>query len=264
MELKDLITAANSFFEESPLNRVEEVGIENIYERPLLGVAAADDPLFEQFKSPSIAGDNHLLPRDWLPGAKTVLSYFLPFSEKIRRANRKPGFPAEEWLYGRIEGQKFSDALSRHLAAVIDEKAGEKAVIPAQDPRFEISENMVASWSERHAAYAAGLGTFSLSRSMITARGCAGRFGSVVTSLDLVPSERPYSDPFAYCTFCGECLKRCPPKAIEPVGNDKKAGMDQATCKKYLDTKVRPRFKPRYGCGKCQTAVQCEHEIPTG
>jgi hypothetical protein len=22
------------------------------------------------------------------------------------------------------------------------------------------------------------------------------------------------------------------------------------------------RFRPRYGCGKCQTGVPCEHQIP--
>lgn len=262
LEYQDLVVEINGFFNDSPLNRVEKLGLERIYDQPLIGVAPADDPLFKEFKDPSIAGENHLTPLEWLPGAKTVLAYFLPFSEKVRQANRKPGFPAEEWLYGRIEGQQFNEALLRHIASVIGEKGGEKAVIPALDPRFAVSSNLVSSWSERHAAYAAGLGTFSLSRSLITGQGCAGRYGSVITTLELPATKRAYSHPFEYCNFCGECLQRCPAGAIKPVGNEQKAGMERTVCQDYLNTKIKPRFKPRYGCGKCQTAVQCEQGIP--
>ena len=44
-----------------------------------------------------------------------------------------------------------------------------------------------STWSERHVAYAAGLGTFGLSRGLITARGIAMRCGSVVTDLPATP-----------------------------------------------------------------------------
>jgi len=262
MEYAALINAINDFVSKSPLNGVEKLSLENIFDQPLIGVAAADDPLFEKLKDPAVAGENHLLPGEWLPSAKAVLSYFLPFSEKVRRANRKPGLPAEEWLYGRIEGQQFNEALSKQIAALIREKGAAEALIPALDPRLAVSDQLVSSWSERHVAYIAGLGTFSLSRSLITAKGCAGRYGSVITSLELPPTRRDYTEPFQYCSFCGECLERCPSRAIEPVGEERKAGMDRSTCKDYLDTKIRSRFKPRYGCGKCQTAVQCEHQIP--
>jgi epoxyqueuosine reductase len=40
-----------------------------------------------------------------------------------------------------------------------------------------------SSWSERHAAYAAGLGTFGLCDGLITARGKAVRFGSIISKL---------------------------------------------------------------------------------
>ena len=262
MEYAALINVINCFVSKSPLNRVEKLGLENIFEQPLVGVAAAGDPLFEKLKDPAVAGENHLLPGEWLPGAKAVLSYFLPFSEKVRRANRKPGFPAQEWLYGRIEGQQFNEALSKQIAALIRERGTAEALIPALDARFAISDHLVSSWSERHAAYIAGLGTFSLSRSLITAKGCAGRYGSIITSLELPTTKRDYTEPFQNCSFCGECLERCPSGAIEPVGEERKAGMNRSTCKEYLDTKISPRFKPRYGCGKCQTAVQCEHQIP--
>ncbi len=256
--------AINRFIDKSPLNRAEEAGIERIFDHALVGVADAHDPLFHKLKEPSVAGANHLLPEEWLPGARAVLSYFLPFSERIRRANRKRGFPAEEWLYGRIEGQQFNEALSRHIAGFIADKSGEKAVVPAIESGFAVADDLVSNWSERHAAYVSGLGTFSLSRSLITAKGCAGRYGSIITTLHLPPTKRGYSDPYENCNFCGECLERCPAGAIKPVGDQLKAGMDKPTCQAYLNKKIRPRFKPRYGCGKCQAGVQCEERIPAG
>jgi hypothetical protein len=49
-------------------------------------------------------------------------------------------------------------------------------------------QNVTSNWSERHSAYIAGLGTFCLSYSLISEKGCAGRYGTVVTDLDLEPS----------------------------------------------------------------------------
>jgi len=45
-----------------------------------------------------------------------------------------------------------------------------------------------SSWSERHAAYAAGLGTFSLNDALITPKGIAHRLGSA--------DYRSYPAPF--------------------------------------------------------------------
>ena len=44
-----------------------------------------------------------------------------------------------------------------------------------------------STWSERHAAYASGLGTFGLSDGLITPRGQAMRCGSVVARIAVPP-----------------------------------------------------------------------------
>ena len=102
-----------------------------------------------------------------------------------------------------------------------------------------------------------GLGTFGLSTHLITRVGKAGRFGSIITTAEFEPTPRPYGeDPFAYCTRCGACTKRCPVDALTLEG-----GKDYQTCWVYMEeTKIR--FKPRYGCGKCQLLVPCETGIP--
>jgi epoxyqueuosine reductase QueG len=96
----------------------------------------------------------------------------------------------------------------------------------------------VSTWSERHALYAAGLGTFSLNDGFITPRGIAMRCGSVVTDLPLLPTPRPYASHTANCLFlsqgtCSACISRCPVGAISPQGHDK------ALCAAYLDTVSR-------------------------
>lgn len=253
MRLDDLAAAAARFVGESPLNRVPELDGLQIFDPPLVGAAAADDPLFATLKTPEAIGPHHLSPAEWLPGARTVVSYFLPFTAAVRQANRRPGLPATEWLYGRIEGEIVNDALRRFLVELLT-KEGHTALAPVLDPRFAVRERR-SNWSERHIAYIAGLGTLSLNCSIITARGAAGRVGSVVTGLALAATPRPYTGTHEYCTRCGACIHRCPPKAIG------ESGKSHPPCSDYLDA-MKARFAPRYGCGKCQTAVPCEDCIP--
>jgi epoxyqueuosine reductase QueG len=252
--IKEISQFAANFVAESSLNKVDDLGNISIYSEPLFGFAQAGDPLFTKLKEPEVIGPHHLLPTEWLPGAKTVLTYFLPFSSQVREANRIAGLPAKEWLYARIEGEVFNGIIKQALVEQII-KAGGKSIIPMFDPRFAII-NRRSNWSERHAAFIAGLGTFGLSKSLLTAKGCAGRFGSIITTLEMPASQRPYQDIYQYCTFCEACIPRCPSGAI------KAEGKDTFVCSEYIDNVVKPKFTPRYGCGKCQTAVPCEDSLP--
>ena len=122
------------------------------------------------------------------------------------------------------------------------------------------------NWSERHAAYICGLGTFGLCKGIITRKGMAGRLVSIVTTCPLPPTPRPYADIYEYCSRCGLCARRCPAQAIDPARGMHQA-KDHAPCNDFLE-KIRalpPRgasARMRYGCGKCQTGVPCEKGIP--
>jgi len=237
-----------------------------IFEAPLMGCAAADDPLFAHMKQrKDIYGPTLRLPEEWLPGAVSVVSFFLPFSRAIRDSNRDDlSRPSDLWLHGRIEGQAFLDRAAVYLAELLRE-AGGAVVVPAGDPAFSVIRDparaergeppYVSNWSERHAAFTAGLGTFSLSKHLITQKGVCGRFGSVITDLPLPVTPRPYTDPYEYCTFCGACRKRCVVNAIGPQEKDNRICSD-------FQHGIRERFAPRYGCGKCQIAVPCSTRIP--
>lgn len=248
-----------NFLEGSDLLQNESVPLQNecdllqIYDPPLIGVAGASDPLWEKLKEPNVVGPHHLTPDEWLNGAKSVISYFLPFTEHVRSSNRSEGMPSPEWLHGRYEGEMLNNAL-RSLISEIVEAEGGKALAPALDNRFTVN-NHSSNWSERHVAFIAGLGTFSLSRALITSLGTAGRFGSVIVDLELEPKTRQYQEVDEYCIKCGACQDRCIIGAITANGKDKES------CSKYLQG-ILELNKPRYGCGKCQTAVPCEHTTP--
>lgn len=224
-----------------------------IYDEPLIGIASSFDPLWEQLKESQVIGPHHLSPEEWMVGAKSVISYFLPFTESIRTSNRSKGLPSKEWLYGRYEGEMFNNSVRSFIVDEI-KASGAKALAPALDKRME-NINHVSNWSERHAAFIAGLGTFSLNDSLITTSGAAGRLGSVIVDCELEPKPRAYNEIDEYCNQCGECISRCPPGAITENGKDNKV------CSKFLD-KMLKLNEPRYGCGKCQTGVSCEHTNP--
>jgi epoxyqueuosine reductase QueG len=130
------------------------------------------------------------------------------------------------------------------------------------DPRI----GLASTWSERHAAFAAGLGTFSINGGFITASGIAHRIGSVVTDIVFEPSMHPYSDYKENCLTCrgvkcGVCIDRCPAKAITLDDHDK------YKCQSYTYSRAFKRIGKEYGvsitgCGLCQTDVPCEFGIP--
>ena len=231
-----------------------------IFDTPIFGVAAADDPIFNTFRQPNVVGEIFRTPETWLNGAVSVVSFFLSFSGEVRVSNRVSDEPSANWLHARIEGQEFVKKLTLALCELI-KKDGSFCVAPTFEPEFKmhVSEDRTvhsSTWSERHIAYAAGLGAFGLSRSFITKRGTAGRYSSLVTTLPLPPTPRESAYALDFCDKCGACVPRCPVGAI-----DAKTGMDKLICENYLE-KMREKFRPRYGCGKCQTKVPCEHIMP--
>jgi len=258
------------FAKEDPAGRIaqdralrDDLAGMRLFDTPLVRVGAASDPLFAQLKEPQAVGPQMRMPGEWLPGARSVVSYFFPMSERVRKSNRTDGRASDEWLHARIQGQAFILAAGRHLCAYLRSR-GHRAVCPADDPGFravfleegDLAGSFRSNWSERHVAYVCGLGTFSLSKGLITERGVAGRFGSVVTDADLPVSGRPYEGLYEYCSHCGACIARCPVGAISF-----EAGKDHMPC--FGAMMESKSIHPGYlGCGKCQVGVPCEAGIP--
>ena len=255
----------------------------------LLGFAAGDDPLFEELKVSrlpwaldarrGLRGDARTArrargrgARPSAPGDLTVVSWALCQTEAAKAANRRETrMPSEPWARSRVFGQEGNVKL--HLVMLEGLRAhGYQAVAPSLSPAWAEAERLTndwrSTWSERHVAYVAGLGTLSLSCGLITERGQALRLGSVVVKAVIPPTPRAYDSPFAYCLHysaegCDECVQRCPTGSISAQGRDKLA------CAHHLNPRsveyVRTHYGfEGYGCGLCQTAVPCESAIPEG
>jgi len=267
------------FINESPENTLKNKENEKAWAEPLVGFSSGADPLYPFYKND--IGEFYLLPVEiftyTFPEAKvtpvqlTVISWILPQTEITKSEHRKQTkFPTERWARARIYGEEVNDKLRKHVVTTLQE-AGYKAVAPMLSPLWKQRKSKkylsASTWSERHAAYAAGLGTFGLCDGLITLKGKAMRCGSVIANVYIPPSERSYNDHHAYCLFyskgtCGKCIDRCPVGAVSTTGHDK------VRCSKYLNM-TRKYVKTRYsfdgyGCGLCQTGVPCESGIPVG
>jgi epoxyqueuosine reductase len=265
----------------------------------LLGFAAGDDPLFEELKVH--AGQQHWTPAeafaaavrdgvfsavgesglgggadgaapDVAPGELTVISWALCQTEAAKAANRlETRMPSEPWARSRVFGQEGNARL--HLVVleglrVHGYQAAAPSMLPAWAEADPHTNGWRSTWSERHVAYVAGLGTLSLSGGLITERGQALRLGSVVVKAVIPATRRAYDGPFAYCLHysgdgCEECAQRCPTGSISAQGRDKQV------CAYHLKPRSEEYVRTHYGfegygCGLCQTAVPCESAIPEG
>ena len=280
-----LETVIKEYVAKSPANRLESFDDGCIFDEPLVGFADGDDTIFQDYKE--IIGDFHLTPRETLekhlesggssrehPSAVSVISFVLPVTYETRLSLRKETMiPSLRWNHTRWHGQDFINELSRYVVSLL-ESLGYQAVAPELADFFKLKNlpsGYASNWSQRHIAYSAGLGTFSLNDGFITPRGMAMRCGSVVTNARISASLRVYKDHLANCLFyrdgsCRRCAERCPAGAISEQGHDKNK------CLEFLFTRQKEIVKElgredgyigRYlGCGLCQTKVPCEVRIP--
>ena len=267
------------FLRTSVLNHMPDDASQVIFDEPLVRYADAGDVLFSQYKT--IIAPVHLTPREALalatgkkpedlPDALSVISWILPVARKTRKSNRaEKSRPSRLWAYTRWYGEQFNETLRRHVVKVLTDR-GYLATAPAIEPYFRQERNErgpYSNWSERHVAYVAGHGTFSLSDGFITEKGIAHRCGSVVTDLTLPPSLRTARTAFSNCTYyvnggCRACIARCPAGAITEAGHDKNKCFD------YQRAELAPMREElgvgNTGCGLCQTKVPCEFKNPVG
>jgi epoxyqueuosine reductase QueG len=266
----------------SDLNRLTRLGNGVVYDEPLVGAASGHDPLFTEYKS--IIGEFHLTPEEvirgkakesslaYIPGELSVLCWSLPFAGHIKQSNaRKEVWASVKWGHAYDAGEAFNNLVRKTLEDHFATR-GILAVAPASSAMWRRIDDLpgghTSNWSERHALYAAGLGTFSINDGFITDKGMAMRCGSIVVNRAFPVSERRYNDYRANCLFaakgiCGKCMERCPAFAITAGGHDK------VQCRRYREKLFGDFLHDMCGldvrmdfCGLCQTGVPCESVNP--
>lgn len=260
-------------------NRIEPGSQEPAWDAPLVGIARGDDPIFESYKV-------HVDPRHWTPleafrlafpetnadaAELAVVAWILPQTEAVRRDHRKEKeLPSRRWALTRKYGEEINAALRDHAVRELC-AAGVRACAPVRLKDWTRVEGgpfvFASTWSERHAAHAAGLGTFGLCDGLITPLGKAIRVGTLVARAAWPATPRPYAGHREWCLFfatgkCGACIRRCPAGALSTAGHDK------PRCKAYIRGVTSPYVErellgtPVNACGLCQTGVPCEKGIP--
>jgi len=222
---------------------------------PLVGFAAAQDPLFLKLRD--IVREEHLMPVDVLKNAETVISYYIPFSNNLVHSNKDGESCSREWAEAYVETNKMMSELNNYLVDKINELKFDASVV---DWYFD-REKLISSWSQRHVAFIAGLGTFGINNMLITEKGCSGRYGSLVTSIRVEPDPRPVSE---FCLYknngsCRVCVKNCVFGALK-----------EDSFNRYKCLEVCMKNSDRYrelgeaeACGKCLTMVPCSFINPT-
>ena len=196
--------------------------------------------------------------RGLLPGARSVIAYFVPFTRALARSNREGYYASPEWARAYVETNRLIEQLNAHLAGILEAEGHTCALVPAThnfDPR-----SLRSNWSHRHAAYIAGLGGFGLHTLLITASGCCGRIGSLLTTAPLPPSPRPQREAclHRHDGSCRACVERCVSGALQTEA------FDRQRCYALLleNQRRHERLGVADACGKCVCAVPCAHTDP--
>jgi epoxyqueuosine reductase QueG len=294
---EDLKHFLNEWFASSELNRFHvNYGRGRIFSDPIIGVARGDDPIIQRFKE--VVDTDHLTPVElWsfegqrnIPASNLrIISVIFPYVDKVRKESKniielpRVILPAEIYSVGRNYANAFKQETCIQVIQFLKGK-GYNAISGMLSEAFNIMTKgrFYSTWSERHYAFAAGLGTFSLSEALITEVGCNVRFASIVTDAPLEVTPRKSDEIFANCLYyakgtCRKCEERCPGKAIDENGHDKnkcyaygqkisrkmnlRIGSILKPHRRHINGEWKDQ-KPPVGCAFCQFTVPCMDKNP--
>ena len=234
----------------------QQADMASAWKTPLVGFADAGDPLFGKLKT--AVRPSHGLPGDLLPGARTVIAYFLPFVPAIPRSNHWGTFSSEAWAVAYIETNRLIAGINERINGLLEHAGFRGTRLPATHNFDE--KQLMSDWSHKHVAYIAGIGGFGHHHMLITDKGCCGRLGSVVTDAVIVPTPRTGQERclFKFDGSCRKCERRCPAEAL---GEDP---FRRHAC--YDRLLENARLHERHGladvCGKCAAIVPCSFSDP--
>jgi epoxyqueuosine reductase QueG len=234
--------------------------VETKWKEPVVGVADASDSLYKELKT--IISPMHALPSEIVPGAKSVIVFFVPFAESIVKSNIPEEESSREWDYAYIETNQMLAELNTYLYEKITGMGYHASNLP---PTYNYDkEKLISDWSHRSSAYIAGIGKFGINNMLITERGCCGRLSSVITDWKLQPTSRTDEE---YCLYkgngiCGKCVSRCVNNAFTISERD--VLFDRYKCNEQIYEKIIPQWPigPGDTCGKCMCDIPCSFTNP--
>lgn len=248
------------------------VGGQDKREAPLwrettISFADAENPEFAALKREM--GPDYLLPTDLLPGAKTVIAYFIPFTERLIKTNTGGTERSLAWDLAYRDTNLVIEKLNDYMISEIQAQ-GFRAVAFAPTIDNDETDVLTSNWSHRHVARIAELGQFGLNNLLITSMGCCGRLGSIVTDVVLSPTPKgAYSKEAFYCLYlrngsCGACVTQCPNQCFGEDPENPRWQKPRCAEQIYHKGAILPDSPSnRLTCGKCMCGLPCSMRIPT-
>lgn len=286
------------FVASTELNRLpEKYGGGPVFSTPMIGISRGDDPIYQKFKE--VVGPKHLTPLElWLACEQVeisasdlrIISIVFPYDNKIRKESKniievRKGLilPQEIYSIARNYEKEIRQETCRQIINFLKNKGYKADASLISVDNLITKEAFHSNWSERHIAFAAGLGTFSLTDALISEVGCNIRIVSVITDAPLEVTPRRSDDPYANCLFyakgiCKKCVERCPYGCISENGHNRMMcaanyGRVELRATKRLESMLKPhyrrvngvliqQFPTPTGCALCQFEVPCMDKNP--
>jgi len=252
----DLRILIEKYVAEYPRKKREQ----KIWRKPLLTTAKADDR-FDIL--PRIAAEDHILPRELLSSAKSVVVFFVPFIKELAVENHKGEIPCRNWGLAYESTNRLINSVCEHIQHHL-EGLGYRAKLTPATHNFN-PVKLVSRWSHKHLGYLTGLGRFGVNAQFITSSGCAGRMGSLVCDAEL--GDSPLISEKELCLHknghkCLVCVERCPVGAVSESGIDRKLCWERLKSNLLQTGELSGLGNTTHVCGKCQVFVPCSLKAP--
>jgi Uncharacterized Fe-S protein len=227
------------------------------YRKPIVGFTTADDPGFMELRN--TISPNHFFPEDMLPGARSVVSFFVPVSEDIALGNIEEKIPSFDYAHVKWAQKGLMADIIAGLSVRLKED-GIRCSVNTEGKIPFVLEPPYHPWLQKPIAVMCGVGRFGINRQIITESGCAGRLGSVVIDAETEPTGKIEEElcPYFIDKSCGVCVRNCP---VGALGYD---CIDRHRCKMQIHS-IHERYngdkKIVDSCAQC-VALPCATGLP--
>lgn len=177
------------------------------WRKPIVSILSTTDEQLKNLKK--TVHPKHFSPQELLNDSKSIIVYFLPLSEEIIDSNCEGKMSSQKWAKAYIRTNQLIHSINKRIKEKLNAEGYRSKTTKATHNFNE--KTLISRWSHRHIAVIAGMGSFGLNNMLITAQGCCGRVGSLVTTKKIQPTNTTFKE---FCLYkhdgsCKLCVDNC-------------------------------------------------------